>query len=643
MGFINLAEKTIQAKLVYYGVGMGGKTTSLQAVHGIMCPRNEVQLVSINTEEDATLLFDFLPINLGLVEGFKIKIQGFTVPGQPKYRLMRKYVLSGADAVVFVVDSDRSRLEENKAAWNGLMDNLRLNGIQPEKIPLILQYNKRDLDDILSEQELDDVFLTREGMASFPSVATDGQGVFEAFVHATSCLVETKVRQYGLGRGEIDPESVAQAAGDKLWEMRAEARGVDLSERGPSTELTVLDDDLLADGAAAEDAGDGSDDLSSDFGDDAAVASSEAASEDDFGGLGVLDQLADAARDFEEVLAEAEDGVGRDAVDEDPPLEYELRDEAFGGGEVLSDADLDLDLTPSVHGDGGDAPARRPIPLEALDEDERLLDKTVQSNVELAERFGELDQYRALLERRIDELVNVAQNTVHDLNRPLSAIKLMLGSLDKGFMGALEPKGHEAVGNGLQAVRQMERLIGDLLDSSRLDHDGVQMNFEAVAMSDLVGDVVERLHYELDQVGGVVHIEPLPEIQADAWALTKVFTNILGNAIQYSHPERNPTIHVSARQDGDQFVFAVADNGIGIPEEDRERLFRRFERGSNTGGVSGTGLGLHIIREVVLGHGGQVWVESEVGLGTVFYIALPMEPVQPPHSQVTGVAEHADL
>jgi signal recognition particle receptor subunit beta len=105
MGFINVAERTINAKLVYFGVGVGGKTTSLQQVHGILCPRNEVKLVSINTEEDSTLLFDFLPINLGSVGGFKIRIQGFTVPGQPKYRQMRKYVLQGADAVVLVVDS----------------------------------------------------------------------------------------------------------------------------------------------------------------------------------------------------------------------------------------------------------------------------------------------------------------------------------------------------------------------------------------------------------------------------------------------------------------------------------------------------------------------------------------------------------
>jgi signal recognition particle receptor subunit beta len=147
MGFINVADRTINAKLVYYGVGVGGKTTSLQQVHGILCPRNEVQLVSINTEEDSTLLFDFLPINLGQVGGFKIRIQGFTVPGQPKYRQMRKYVLQGADAVVFVVDSQRSRLQENVESLQSMRDNLRSSSGTSEDIPIVVQYNKRDLPD----------------------------------------------------------------------------------------------------------------------------------------------------------------------------------------------------------------------------------------------------------------------------------------------------------------------------------------------------------------------------------------------------------------------------------------------------------------------------------------------------------------
>ncbi|MEE9127152.1 MAG: ADP-ribosylation factor-like protein, partial [Planctomycetota bacterium] len=252
MGFINLAEKTIHAKLVYYGIGMGGKTTSLKAVHSVLCPSNEVKLVSINTDEDATLLFDFLPINLGLVEGFQIMIQGFTVPGQPKYKLMRKYVLQGADVVVLVVDSQTSRLEENIQALKGLHDNLRMNGLPVDTIPIVMQYNKRDLDDILAEDELDKHFLYREDVCAFPSVAIENQGVFETFVHAAGMLVEAKVNLYGLGRGEVDAKVVAEAARTRLWEIYDQVRegehtagdilAVDVPEIA-STDVAVEDDE----------------------------------------------------------------------------------------------------------------------------------------------------------------------------------------------------------------------------------------------------------------------------------------------------------------------------------------------------------------------------------------------------------------
>jgi signal recognition particle receptor subunit beta len=218
MGFINVAERTINAKLVYYGVGVGGKTTSLQRVHGIFCPRNEVQLVSINTEEDSTLLFDFLPINLGSVGGFKVRIQGFTVPGQPKYKQMRKYVLQGADAVVFVVDSQRSRLEENLESLRSMREHLREQVGMSEDIPIIVQYNKRDLDDLLSEEELDQHFKFRDDIVTFPSVATEGHGVFEAFVEAAVTLVERKRRRAML------PKRCARSCGISAMRCDALAR-----------------------------------------------------------------------------------------------------------------------------------------------------------------------------------------------------------------------------------------------------------------------------------------------------------------------------------------------------------------------------------------------------------------------------------
>jgi signal transduction histidine kinase/signal recognition particle receptor subunit beta len=584
MGFITLADKTISAKLVYYGVGVGGKTTSLQAVHKTICPRNEVQLVSIKTEEDSTLLFDFLPINLGLVEGFKIRIQGFTVPGQPKYRLMRKYVLSGADAVVFVVDSQRSRLEENLQSLESLKENLRLNKLDAERIPLVLQYNKRDVADVLPEEELDKLFKFRGDLQAFPSIATEGSGVFETFVHAAGLLVEAKVQLYGLGKGEIAARAVADAARKKLWEIYDQARG-EAGTRTPALAVTLPED-------------------------------------------GPIPPAAPPAKPASGVVpAVAAPALAAPASDD----ELKFDDES---GPVLTDDELnvDLDLERIQAADSGPRP----------DVDDHLLDRAVQSNLTLAQNYGELDRQRVLLEEKNRELVKVAQNTVHDLNRPLSVLKLLLSSIHKGYLGEVPDAIRSGVENGLLAVRQMERLIADLLDSSRLDYDGVKLTFEESDMTLLVAEVVRALRAEIEEHDVVVVVEAMPSVKCDAWAMTKVFANLLGNAIQYAHPDRRARVKIYCEAEQDRSVFVVEDNGIGIPQKDIGRLFRRFERGSNTQGITGTGLGLHIVKEVAMGHGGTAWVESNEGQGSRFMVAIPHQPAQPEHSTVSDVAEAVD-
>lgn len=610
MGFINVAERTINAKLVYYGVGVGGKTTSLQQVHGILCPRNEVQLVSINTEEDSTLLFDFLPINLGQVGGFKIRIQGFTVPGQPKYRQMRKYVLQGADAVVFVVDSQRSRLQENLESLQSMRENLRTSSGTSEDIPIIVQYNKRDLPDVMGEAELDRAFRFRDDVATFPSVATEGQGVFEAFVEAASLLVERKVALYGLGRGKADPREVADGVRQKLWAICDDvrrARAVVPTAELPQTRLA------FADGVAT----DGDDDTP-------------------------IELLSGQGRRLPTPAPEE--------VDEPFGLSYQLRDSSAGLSsarprelEVLSDEELQIDFSGGLTADEAVDAAPLAPTVQLDDADPTLFRKSVQSNLELANRYGELDEKRLLLEHKVQELVEAAQQTAHDLNRPLSAMRLMLSTIDKGYLGQVSDPVRQAVQTGLQAVHQMERLVRDLLDSSRLDHDGVQLQFTDCDLTLLLADVLRTLRFELQEKGVQLRVDPLPVVRADGWALTKVFLNLLGNAIAYAKPGEAPWVHVHAEEDADEWRVAIADRGIGVPEADHPRLFRRFERGSNTAGTSGTGLGLHIVKELVQGHGGSVTFTSAVGKGTTFVLHLPKRPVQAPHSTTSAVAARHDL
>lgn len=580
MGFINFSEKTINAKLVYYGVGMGGKTTSLQAVHSFMVARNEVQLVSIKTEGDATLLFDFLPINLGQVEGFKIRIQGYTVPGQPKYKAMRKFVLSSADGVVLVVDSERSRLEENLQSLASLKENLKANGLDPNTIPIVLQYNKRDLQDILSEAELDRHFKFRPDIAAFPSVARDGQGVFEAFSHAAGLLVEARVRHYGLGKGSVEPATVARGAIDKLWETHDRVRGIGTPRHDRQVELSIVDE------AAAQ-----------------------------------------THREFEasvQALAQRTDGV-------------------------LSADALDVDLTrPTAPPQPEpDAQSSRPLSTEVVPDDESdtdgLLDKTIRSNIELAEKYGELDQKRILLQRKNRELVRIAQDTVHDIKSPVAAIKLFLSSVSKGICGPVDGLLRTGVENSLAAVKHIENLIRDFVDGSRLDFDGIRMKFESVDLTQIVADVLRTLRAEIEDADVRMRIEPLPVITCDAWALTRVFMNLIGNAIQYRDSKREARIHIWTDRGESSWTIWVRDNGIGVPQSELPMLFRRFVRGSNTGGVSGSGLGLHIVREIASGHGGQVSIESTEGEGTTFRVELPFEPVQPDHSPLSETIAMADV
>lgn len=145
MAFVNLRKKEIQAKIVYYGPGRCGKTSNLQYIFSKLRNQIKSNMVSVKTEGDCTLFFDYMPLDLGKVKGFDVKIQLYTVPGQVKYESTRKLVLKGADGVVFVADSRQERHQKNRISLKSLNDNLKFYGLNIFKIPLVMQYNKRDL------------------------------------------------------------------------------------------------------------------------------------------------------------------------------------------------------------------------------------------------------------------------------------------------------------------------------------------------------------------------------------------------------------------------------------------------------------------------------------------------------------------
>jgi mutual gliding-motility protein MglA len=179
MVFFNYATMQMAAKIVYYGPGLCGKTTNLHHIYGRTAPDSRGEMVSLETETDRTLFFDLLPLDVGVISGFKTRVQLYTVPGQVFYNTTRKLVLKGVDGIVFVADSQRAMKDANLESFANLKTNLAEIGVTLDDVPLAFQYNKRDLANILSVEELDEALNRDKAHESYEASAIHGQGVFE--------------------------------------------------------------------------------------------------------------------------------------------------------------------------------------------------------------------------------------------------------------------------------------------------------------------------------------------------------------------------------------------------------------------------------------------------------------------------------
>lgn len=215
---INFALREVSCKIVYYGPGVGGKTTNIQVIHEKAPAGHKGKLTSIATEGDRTLFFDFLPLELGTVSGMKTKFQLYTVPGQVYYNATRKLVLEGADGIVFVADSQQDKMKENIESWQNLQDNLEEYGLDIQDIPVVIQYNKRDLPDISSVEELEAKVNTINA-PSFEACAIRGEGVLATLKTLSAKVLERLNQKQARGAPGVrrkpavkKPAPVAEAA-----------------------------------------------------------------------------------------------------------------------------------------------------------------------------------------------------------------------------------------------------------------------------------------------------------------------------------------------------------------------------------------------------------------------------------------------
>jgi hypothetical protein len=193
MSFINYSAKEINCKIVYYGPGLCGKTTNLQYIYNSTNPNARGKMISLATETERTLFFDFLPLNLGQIRGFNVRFHLYTVPGQVFYDASRKLILKGVDGIVFVADSQRERFDANIESFQNMIDNLREQGMDLKNIPYVIQYNKRDVSNAVPVEELRKA-LNKEGVPDFEAIAAKGVGVFET-LKAIAKLVLQRLKE----------------------------------------------------------------------------------------------------------------------------------------------------------------------------------------------------------------------------------------------------------------------------------------------------------------------------------------------------------------------------------------------------------------------------------------------------------------
>ena len=193
MTFINYASREINCKIVYYGPGLCGKTTNLQHIFDATAPQSRGKLISLATENDRTLFFDFMPLELGTVRGFKTRFHLYTVPGQVFYDASRKLILKGVDGVVFVADSQEERMDANVESLYNLEENLQAQGYDLMKLPYVLQLNKRDLPNVIPVEELT-AELRRKEEPVVEAIASTGDGVFDT-LKAVAKQVLTELRK----------------------------------------------------------------------------------------------------------------------------------------------------------------------------------------------------------------------------------------------------------------------------------------------------------------------------------------------------------------------------------------------------------------------------------------------------------------
>ena len=698
----NLTDRMLYAKLVYYGPALGGKTTNLRVLHNVTDPNERERLVSVNTADDRTLFFDLLPFDLGSVLGYKVALKLYTVPGQVRYDATRRVVLAGADAVVFVADSDPARERDNRQAWDNLLQSMHATRLDPAAVPIQVQFNKRDLPGAASEEAMEAWFGLSPGLG-VPAVACEGNGVLETFLAASRLMLERIVAiaepqtRRTLHAGDLAAQLHASFA--PYLARRPETGGAGIAPQSGSAPIVLESSDLLENAVASSVA------LGAQLADEHGRASRLTREAESLRRLSDTLRSTGASFERDAVLDAAltaavatlgaagagfctldagghvrlERSAGRDLAPlaQDGGVASLLARMLMGPGPSVAD-DLDLEV-PEAAGITSGLRALAVIPVEPeehaslvvamsgpdgafADVDVRFLATLaghLAVGLEKVRTYEELRAHRDRLEEVVsartrslrkayDELKSVdamkdrfLANVSHEMRSPLTVI-ISAATFLRDYEGDPSERAEMAAGI-LKASQSLDGLVDGLLRVARLDADD-EAELEEVAPADIVADA-------LSAAGAVGHarvlldprLAPFPAVPA---RLARALANLLDNAQKFAPAAEPVELHVSpcllGRPGGAVagVAFAVLDRGPGLAEEDAERVFAPFEQGGDplTGKPAGVGLGLYEARAIARRHGGTVIHLPRPGGGSEFRISIPAEAAVSP---IVNVARRA--
>jgi len=649
----NTRASEILLKLVYYGPGLSGKTTNLQTLHAMCQESDRGELFSVNTQEDRTLFFDLLPINLGYIYGNAIHLQIYTVPGQVQYDASRRVVLGGADGVVFVADSSEAKMQENVDSLSNLYHNLNANRLNIKQIPFVIQYNKRDLPDAMPVGVMNRR-LNFRSVPYFESVASKGVGVLETFMAIARETVGTTFRKYHLDKKIKDFDAMLGLidsnirANMKELPLPGEAQA---GEPAPELESTVIRHSGvsvtdLAPGRVADPQELLEDALKSNM--ETARLYSElkqvkdALDKKNQEMVGLCAQLEKANQDnlktrryLEGLIQSVGEGVVSFAADGRILTWNTAAEQIFGYTRSEIVGHTFQQLTPQ-HRSGelaliiaqvGQGQVVRDVPTTRL----RKSGTEFPCTITYAPIRGSEDKvlaYSALvrdigtersLEHKVKELevgsslARVMPPLFNELANRLSPILLQRGLL---LEEAASPGQAARIAKLLHAIESVQNLVKPLMmalspSSPRL---GVH------SLNQLVTEAVRRMEPEAVASGVKVDctLDPsLPECSLDGEQFRDALFNLVRSSVYSAARSEQKRVRVGTRRLGEMLQVVSQDSGPVIAEADRERIFEL------SGASNMESLGLAAAAAVVWSHGGRVSVRSQQGVGNAYLMELP--------------------